>query len=131
MSTATFPILVVEDNEMNQRLITHQLKRIGFDDIKVLSNGIDALAWLETSPCSLVLADCQMAPIDGYEMTRRIREGEKARGGHVIVIAVTAGAMENDRKRCAEAGMDGYLPKPTQIATLKEALGPWIPKVAS
>ena len=122
------PIVVVEDNEMSQQLIVHQLKRIGLVDVKVLSNGADAIAWLSNNECAVVLADCQMPTMDGYEMARRIRQAEKLTGKHVNIIAITAGAMDADKALCFEAGMDGYLSKPTQIATIREALAPWIPE---
>lgn len=122
------PIVVVEDNEMNQQLLRFQLKRIGFDEVVVLPNGEDAIAWLSKNECLIVLADCQMPKMDGYEMTKRIRQEEKMTGRHLSIIAITASAMDNDRARCFESGMDDYLSKPTQIATIKKILNQWIPK---
>ncbi|MEB0010071.1 response regulator [Glaciimonas sp. Gout2] len=122
------PIVVVEDNEMNQQLLRFQLKRIGFDEVVVLQNGEDAIAWLSKNECLIVLADCQMPKMDGYEMTKRIRQEEKMTGRHLSIIAITASAMDDDRARCFESGMDDYLSKPTQIATIQRILSQWIPK---
>ncbi|MDY7547898.1 response regulator [Glaciimonas sp. GNP009] len=122
------PIVVVEDNEMNQQLLRFQLKRIGFDEVVVLQNGEDAIDWLSKNECLIVLADCQMPKMDGYEMTKRIRQEEKMTGRHLSIIAITASAMDDDRARCFESGMDDYLSKPTQIATIQRILSQWIPK---
>ena len=127
MSENTLPVLVVEDNEMNQQLVLRQLQRVGFAHVALVGNGNDALAWLEQHQCLFVIADCQMPGMDGYEMTRRIREREKATGEHLYIIALTASVMDEDRERCADAGMDGHISKPTQIATLRAVLEQWLP----
>lgn len=125
------PVLVVEDNEMNQQLVLRQLQRVGFPNVALVDNGADALAWLDQNECLLVIADCQMPGMDGYEMTRRIREREKASGKHLHIIALTASVMDDDRERCANAGMDAHLSKPLQMATLREILKPWLPPEAA
>lgn len=122
------PIVVVEDNEMNQQLLSFQLKRIGFDHVIVLSNGEDAIDWLSKNECLIVLADCQLPKMDGYEMTAKIRQDEKITGRHLTIIAITASAMEDDKARCFESGMDDYLSKPTQIAMIKNVLARWVPE---
>ena len=122
------PIVLVEDNEMSQRLIEFQLKRIGFDQVKVLDNGADAIAWLADNECALLLTDCQMPRMGGYEMTRLIREREKVTGAHLAIIAITASAMAQDKAQCIAAGMDGYLSKPIQMMAIREALAPWLPQ---
>ena len=127
MNEKPLPVLVVEDNEMNQQLVLRQLQRIGFAQVALVGNGIDALAWLEQHECLFVIADCQMPVMDGYEMTRQIREREKATGQHLHIIALTASVMDEDRERCAEAGMDDHISKPTQIATLRTVLEQWLP----
>lgn len=120
------PIVVVEDNEMNQQLLSFQLKHIGFDHVIVLSNGEDAIDWLSKNECLIVLADCQMPKMDGYEMTMRIRQDEKITGRHLTIIAITASAAEDDKALCFASGMDDYLCKPTQIAMIKTVLSRWI-----
>ncbi len=123
-----FPIALVEDNEMSQRLIAFQLQRIGFDQVTVFDNGVDALAWLAENDCALLLTDCQMPRMNGYEMTRLVREREKTSGAHLAIIAITASAMEEDKALCIEAGMDGYLAKPIQMMAIRAALAPWLPE---
>jgi CheY-like chemotaxis protein len=120
------PIALVEDNEMSQRLIEFQLKRIGFDQVKVLDNAVDAIAWLAENDCALLLTDCQMPRMSGYEMTRLIREREKVTGAHLSIIAITASAMADDKALCIAAGMDGYLAKPIQMLAIRTALAPWL-----
>ena len=127
MSEQTLPVLVVEDNEMNQQLLLRQLQRAGFAQVVLASNGAEALAWLDQNACLFVIADCQMPEMDGYEMTRQIRLCEQTTGQHLQIIALTASVMDDDRERCAAAGMDDHISKPTQIAILREKLQQWLP----
>ena len=103
-------VLVVEDNPVNQRLAVRVLERLGYRT-ETADHGRDALAALERRQFDAILMDCQMPVMDGYEATARIRERE---GGsrHTPIIAVTAGAMDQDRERCLRAGMDEYVAKP-------------------
>ncbi|GAB3427131.1 response regulator [Massilia solisilvae] len=119
-------ILVVEDNAMNQQLLVRQLARLGHASVAVVGNGAEALQWLEQHACSLVLTDCQMPHMDGYEMTRRIREQERHSGRHVPVIALSAAVMDEDKANCFAAGMDEHVSKPTQLATLDGTLRRWL-----
>jgi two-component system sensor histidine kinase EvgS len=120
------PILVVEDNQMNQHLLVRQLARLGHLDVVVLADGAQALDWLREHACRLVLADCQMPVMDGYEMTRRLRERERRSGWHTPVIALSASVLDEDRVRCVEAGMDDHVAKPAPLAALERALRPWL-----
>jgi PAS domain S-box-containing protein len=104
-------ILVAEDNPVNQQLALHLLERRGHSAI-VAENGREALAAIEKNIFDLVLMDVQMPEMGGLEATRAIREKEKSTGKHLPVVAMTAHAMQGDRERCLEAGMDGYLAKP-------------------
>ena len=104
-------ILLVEDNLINQKVALHQLTRLGYA-AHVASNGKEALKAIALHDYALVLMDCQMPLLDGFEATRRIRAEERAHGGHLLIVAMTANAAEGDRERCLEAGMDDYLPKP-------------------
>jgi PAS domain S-box-containing protein len=116
-------ILVVDDNSINQKVIVAQLKKIGYA-ADTVGNGIEALAALESIPYPLILMDCQMPEMDGFEASRRIRAREAAENAAdpVRIIALTAGAMEGDRDRCLAAGMDDYLAKPVKLPQLEASL---------
>jgi len=119
-------ILLVEDNLTNQKVALHQLTRLGYT-AHVASNGQEALNAIGLHDYALVLMDCQMPLLDGFEATRRIRAAELETGGHQIVVAMTANAAEGDRERCLAAGMDDYLPKPITREMLAELLQRWLP----
>lgn len=121
-------VLIVEDNEVNQLLALQQLKHLGFR-AEVARNGRDALTALENRVYSLVLMDCQMPEMDGYEATREWRRRECERGGHVPIVAMTANALDGDSDACFAAGMDGYLPKPIQLNDLGACLKRWTTEV--
>jgi len=113
-------ILLVEDNVMNQKVAIRQLNLLGYA-AHIANNGQEALDALASGSYSLVLMDCQMPVMDGFQATRRIRETERASGKHVQIVAMTANAMQGDRELCLEAGMDDYLAKPIlreQLAAL-------------
>jgi two-component system sensor histidine kinase/response regulator len=110
-ATRALRVLVVEDNPVNQQLALHLLERRGHSAM-VAENGREALSAIEKYKFDLVLMDVQMPEMGGLEATQAIREREKFMGGHLPVVAMTAHAMQGDRERCFEAGMDGYLAKP-------------------
>ena len=110
-ATRALRILVAEDNPVNQQLALHLLERRGHS-ATVAENGREALSAIEKHKFDLVLMDVQMPEMGGLEATRAIREREKSTGRHLPVVAMTAHAMQGDRERCLEAGMDGYLAKP-------------------
>jgi PAS domain S-box-containing protein len=116
-------ILIAEDNPVNQLLLTRLLVKRGHL-VKVAGNGRVALDMLESEaqPFDLVFMDVQMPEMDGMEATRALRARERATGGHITLIGVTAHALEGDRERCLEAGMDGYLSKPIRVEELDGAL---------
>ena len=116
-------ILLVEDNKVNQKLAVRLLERLGCK-ASVAENGLEALALLDRYDYDLILMDCQMPEMDGYETTRRIREGEHGRR-RVPILAVTANAMESDLERCLTCGMDAYLTKPIDFIKLRDALETW------
>jgi PAS domain S-box-containing protein len=114
-------VLLVEDNPVNQKLAVGLLVRRGHA-VVVAGNGKQALAALEADRFDVVLMDVQMPEMDGLEATRAIRDREKASGGHVPILAMTAYATTGDRDRCLEAGMDGCLAKPVHGTELLAAV---------
>jgi PAS domain S-box-containing protein len=117
-------VLVAEDNFVNQKVIRRTLEKWGIE-AQIANNGREALEWLSREPFHLVLMDCQMPEMDGYEATRRIRAYEQPRGLHMPIIALTANALEGDREKCLECGMDDYLTKPVNPDLLWEKLVRW------
>jgi len=120
-------ILVVEDNVVNQKVATLALRKLGYRS-EVAANGREALEALATARYDLVLMDCLMPEVDGFEATAAIRAKEKAGGPRTLVIAMTANAMKEDRERCLASGMDDYLSKPVRLEDLEEKLGKWLAK---
>ncbi len=123
-------VLVVEDNLVNQEVTQSSLEVLGCQ-VEVRANGQEALDSLEEQQFDLVLMDCEMPIMDGYEATKRLREREKRQGGHIPVIALTAHAMDGDRERTLEAGMDDYLSKPFKLETLSAMLQKWAGRPAA
>lgn len=120
----TASILLVEDNLTNQKVASAMLARMGHD-IEIARNGAEALQKIEQVQYDLILMDCQMPVMDGFEATRQIRNlpGDRSR---VPVIALTANAVKGDRERCLAAGMDDYLTKPFRPDLIREALERWL-----
>ncbi|GJM04121.1 MAG: hypothetical protein DHS20C09_01120 [marine bacterium B5-7] len=118
-------ILLVEDNLVNQKVACGLLKKIGLR-ADIAGNGQIALDKIAETKYDIVLMDCQMPVMSGYEATEVIRSKEENTSRHLTVIAMTANAMEGDKERCFEAGMDDYLPKPVKLNVLKEVLDKWI-----
>jgi signal transduction histidine kinase/CheY-like chemotaxis protein len=111
-STSSAPlILLVEDNPTNQRLALHMLQKQGYR-VALANNGVEALAKLADRHHDLVLMDCQMPEMDGFEATRRTREREQGTDKHTPIVALTANVMAGDRERCLDSGMDEYFGKP-------------------
>lgn len=118
-------ILLVEDNQINQEVSLNMLELFGCR-VDAANDGQQCLDKLNSKNYDLVLMDCQMPVMDGYEATRRIRQMEDVTRQHIPIIAVTANAMESDRKVCLNAGMDGFLSKPFDMEGLDEVLMNWL-----
>jgi PAS domain S-box-containing protein len=118
-------ILLAEDNPVNQQVALKQLKRLGFSADSV-ANGIEVLSALQRVPYDIIIMDCQMPEMDGYEVTRRIRQGGGDSYIHVrsspYIIALTANALQGDRQTCLALGMNDYLSKPLHLRELEAAL---------
>jgi CheY-like chemotaxis protein len=119
-------ILVVEDNVVNQKVVCRLLERLGLRT-DVAANGREAVEMSALVPYGLILMDCQMPEMDGYEATRHIRRREGP-ARQVAVIALTADAMAGGRERCLEAGMNDYITKPVTMKVVHEALERWLPQ---
>jgi len=120
-------ILVVEDHPTNQVLMQWRLQQLGMAH-ELAEDGEQALAKLASTGYHLVITDCRMPVMDGYQMTRRLRERERDSGAtRVPVIALTASTLDADVQRCREAGMDDVLAKPVALATLRQILLRWLP----
>ena len=119
-------ILLAEDNPVNQEVAMAMLERLGYHADRV-ANGVEALEALGKSDYDLVLMDCLMPEMDGYEATRSIREGRSgARNPRIPIVAITADAMSGDRERCFQAGMSDYISKPVELQKLAEILEKWL-----
>jgi signal transduction histidine kinase/CheY-like chemotaxis protein len=118
-------VLLAEDNAVNQKVALIMLKGFGIE-ADVVATGVEALDALVGVSYDLVLMDCQMPEMDGFEATRRIRERERG-SRRLPVVAMTANAMVGDREKCLKAGMDDHIPKPVRMDALHRALSRWLP----
>ena len=124
--SATDPlILVAEDNEINQQVLSKQLALLGYR-AEMVGNGMEALAQWRCGGHDLLLTDLHMPVMDGYSLAAAVR-AEEGTGSRLPIIALTANALRDEELRCREAGMDGYLTKPVRLAQLKAAIDAWLP----
>jgi CheY-like chemotaxis protein len=124
-------ILVVEDNLINQQVALGILQIQGYS-VAVANNGREALDAYAKGAFDLILMDCHMPEMDGFEATMEIRRREQAAGGRrVPIVALTANAMAQDRDECLNAGMDDHVAKPFSMQTMQEMLDRWMPQAAS
>lgn len=120
-----FLILVAEDNPVNQKVIRRQIENLGFS-ADIVSNGAEALEAYSAKQYDLIFMDCQMPVLDGYSTTGEIRKLESSSHKHTPIIALTASAIQGDREKCLEAGMDEYISKPTNQQKLNEIINHFI-----
>jgi two-component system sensor histidine kinase/response regulator len=118
-----YRILIADDNIVNQQVAMHILEKLGCHT-DIAKNGEEAISMHTQHAYDLILMDCQMPVMDGYQATRAIRAQES--GTRTPIIAVTAFTMQGERDRCMAAGMDDFLAKPIRLGTLREALGRWL-----
>ncbi|HLO28671.1 MAG TPA: response regulator [Anaerolineales bacterium] len=118
-------LLLAEDNPINQKLAVVLLQKAGYS-VDAVETGAQALEKVQVNQYSAVLMDVQMPEVDGLEATREIRQFERTTGQHLPIIAMTAHAMQGDRERCLEAGMDDYVSKPLEPKVLFNVLDRWV-----
>ena len=116
-------VLLVEDNEVNRELAQEMLSNMGLT-VDLAENGLQAVERVQQIPYDLVLMDCHMPVMDGYEATGRIRHDLQMR--QLPIIAMTANALPSDRERCLAVGMDDHIPKPIDVAVLNATLALWL-----
>ncbi len=123
-------ILLAEDNPTNQQVIGRQLAKLGYT-CEMADDGKLALEAWRSKDYALLLTDCHMPRMDGFELTAAVRADQEGSGERSPIIAVTANALEGEAERCIAAGMDDYLSKPLAMSDLKAALRKWMPNAVS
>jgi CheY-like chemotaxis protein/HPt (histidine-containing phosphotransfer) domain-containing protein len=122
-------VLLVEDNRINQKVATLLLEKLGCR-VDIAADGREALRAVGTDDYDLILMDCQMPVLDGFEATRAIRRRESGTSRRMPIVAMTAAAMKGDREKCIEAGMDDYVSKPVRQGDLSAVLESWYREAA-
>ena len=117
-------VLVADDDQVNQMVVEEMLKLLGCE-VEVVGDGAAACRAVAEGRYDLVLMDCRMPVMDGYEATRRIRDDEQRRGRRTAIVALTADALDSQRERCSDAGMDAFMTKPVSSAQLSAAIERW------
>jgi CheY-like chemotaxis protein len=119
------PILVVDDNPTNAKLVSFLLAKRGYE-VRTAGDAGEALAILDGFAPRLIMMDLQLPGMDGLELTRRLKADERTR--HILIVALTAYAMRGDEERAREAGCDGYITKPIDTRTLPEVVAEYLRK---
>ena len=119
-------VLVAEDNEVSRDVIRQQLNLFGYA-VETAADGGAALDLWRQKSFALLLTDCHMPEMDGFQLTQAIRHEEAHSGGHLPIVAITANAMRGEAKRCIDAGMDDFLSKPFELKDLERRLARWLP----
>ncbi len=124
-------VLIVEDNPTNQEVISNQLELLGYVS-DIADDGAQAFEMWRKEPYALVLTDCHMPVMDGYQLTKKIRHEEAHRNRpHTPIVAITANAIQGEGEKCLHAGMDGYLSKPVQLKVMKKELIKWVAPIGT
>jgi len=121
-NTNIFKVLIAEDQITNQMLLYKWLKKLGFQAIDIVNDGIEALEHIKNTGYDLILMDCLMPGLNGYKTTKIIRDLEKRTNWHLPIIAMTADTTDCNRTKCLQAGMDNCVYKPLQFKVLRKAL---------
>ncbi len=118
-------ILVVEDNVINQRVVSMQLKRLGYA-CELFGSAAEALHALEQQTYHLVLLDCRLPDMDGFDFVQAVRGQSAQSWSSIVIIAVTADLVNFSRERCLASGMNDWLSKPFRVEQLSETIGRWL-----
>jgi len=120
-------ILIVDDNVINRQVVLFMLKGMGYQEVTVATNGVEAINCLKKGNYDLVMMDCEMLVMDGFTATREIRASSPEElNNRITIIAMTAHAMEEQRRQCLDAGMDDFLAKPFRREELERILIRWL-----
>ena len=121
------PILLVEDNLVNQKVIQRQLQVLGYSNVTVASDGRQGFEIWSANSFDLVLADCHMPVMDGFDMTAKIRATERSRQApETPIVAITANALQGEDRKCFAAGMSDYVSKPVELKRLEDMVSRWV-----
>jgi len=120
-------ILIAEDVKTNQIIATRFLKKLGYEHIDIAVNGREAIKSINHTSYDIVLMDCMMPIMDGYEATLQIRKSKDL--SNIIIIALTANTYDENREKCLNIGMNDYMTKPVNLKKLNNTLERWIPVV--
>jgi CheY-like chemotaxis protein/HPt (histidine-containing phosphotransfer) domain-containing protein len=123
-------ILVAEDNPTNRDIIRRQLNLLGYA-CEMVNNGKQALEDWRSGKYTVLLTDCHMPEMDGFELTNAIRQDDKDKNERSVIVAITANTLKGEAERCIAAGMDDYLSKPIDVKILREKLYKWMPHAQS
>lgn len=123
-------ILLVEDNEVNREVLQLQLSVLGYTSVQA-NDGKQALDYLKKYDIALILTDCHMPGMDGYELSREVRriEQDSNKSDAMPIIAITANTMQDEWRRCEESGMNAFISKPLELELLQDELLKWLPSV--
>lgn len=122
-------MLVAEDNPINQKIAQKTLEKLGCR-VRIVANGHEVLNAIKDLEFDLILMDCQMPEMDGYQTTEALRQRQAPDVARIPIIAMTANEIEGDRERCLKIGMDDYVLKPVGLDVLSKVLEKWVPHAA-